>query len=89
MPTAPQNFHKLLVSLTGIMKDFANYLIDNDRKPRSVKRHINNLERILKYAPNFTQEEIDAYFVKLKEEGRKNTYINSMVKILRITTNII
>ncbi len=64
-------------------KAFAAYLLMDDRKQSSIYRHIKNLQRILDHAPSFTEEEIEDYFVQLKERGLKNTYLNSLICTIR------
>lgn len=62
---------------------FAAYLLMDDRKQSSIYRHIKNLQRILDHAPNLTEIEIDEYFIQLKEQGLKNTYLNSLICTIR------
>lgn len=66
------------------MEDFKAYLLRNDRKIRTVYRHLKNLGRILDHCPNLTKTEVEAYFTQLKEQGCKNTYLNSMLHSVRM-----
>lgn len=66
------------------VEEFKVFLLRNDRKIRTVYRHLKNLERIQAYCPNLTKDEVEAYFTKLREQGCKNTYLNSMLHTARM-----
>ncbi len=65
------------------MEEFKVYLLNNDRKIRTVYRHLKNLQRIKTHAPTLSKEEIESYFTLLKEQNNKNTYINSLICTVR------
>lgn len=67
-----------------ILEDFKSYLLKEDRKLRTVQRHLVNLRRLQAYCPNFNYEEIEKYFLDLKEQGCKNTYLNSLISTIRL-----
>lgn len=67
-----------------LMEEFKVFLLRNDRKIRTVYRHLKNLERIRVHCPNLTKDEVEAYFTLLREQGCKNTYLNSMLHTARM-----
>ncbi len=71
-------------SSSRLVEDFKVFLLRNDRKIRTVYRHLKNLGRIQDHCPNLTKDEIEAYFTLLREQGCKNTYLNSMLHTARM-----
>ncbi len=65
------------------LEEFKRFLLDHDRKVRTIHRHLWNINLILQNAPNFTKSEIDSWFSLLKERGCKNTYLNSLISSVR------
>ena len=70
-------------NLSRLVEEFKVYLLNNDRKIRTVYRHLKNLERVQNHCRNFSKGEIEAYFTSLKEQGCKNTYLNSLTSTIR------
>lgn len=69
------------------MNDFKVYLLNLENPElslRTIKRHLIYIGYILKNCPDFTFEQIEAYFASLKEKGNKNTYINHMIPTIRL-----
>lgn len=50
---------------------------------RTVSRHIHYVGVILRENPDFTMEGIEQFFMRKKEEGCKNTYINHIIPSIR------
>ena len=67
-----------------VLKDFKFYLQENGRKPRTIQRSIDNIYRVITHTKRLSKDEINRYFGELKDNGRKNTYINGMVGTIRV-----
>lgn len=65
------------------MEEFRTYLINNDRKAKTIYRHLANLKRLQLFCPHLTIEEVENYYTTLREQGCKNTYLNSLTSTVR------
>lgn len=54
------------------------------RKASGIRRHFFNTRNILRHCPEFTKAQVDAYFLSLKEKGRSNTYLHSLINSTRV-----
>lgn len=63
---------------------FQLYLTQNGRKQTTIKRHLQQLRYLLQKVKPFTKENFDQFLLSLKEQGRKNTYLNSLIASVRV-----
>lgn len=63
---------------------FKFYLLQGDRKQKTVNLHLETFDRLLKHAPNLTPEEVMSFLSQLKEQGRKATYLNHFIDTIRL-----
>lgn len=66
------------------MDPFKVYLLNRELAPKTVIRHMTYLNYVLTACPDFSFEQIDAFFASHREKGNKNTYINHMIPTIRI-----
>lgn len=58
---------------------FSAFLLINNRKNSSVERHLYSLKRIAGGVATFSKSEVDTFFARLKSEGKRGAYLNSLV----------
>lgn len=63
---------------------FELYLIGRKNKDSTIKSHFNAYKIICKNVKDFTKPSIDLFFLSLKRNGRKNTYINKLIDTVRV-----
>lgn len=63
---------------------FKLYLIKRNLRPATINYHLKHLKILQKNVRQFTKQEVDKYFLSLKEKGCKNTYINKLICNLRV-----
>lgn len=66
------------------MEGFSAYLAQRDRRNTTIKRHTNNLRYLGKFVDQFEKEKIDKFLLKLKAEGKANSYLNSIINTIRL-----
>lgn len=65
------------------MEQFKLILLKRGCKASTIRRHVWNVEHLIRDT-KLTKKDIDAYFIKLLEEGKKETYLNSLIDSLRV-----
>ena len=65
------------------MEQFKLVLLKRGCKASTIRRHVWNVNHLLQNTP-LTKKAVDAYFISLLEEGKKETYLNSLIDSLRI-----
>ena len=63
---------------------FRLYLLQQNRKESTTKRHLWNIQRLFRDAKPFTKNGVDKFFLFLKEQGCKNSYLNSLICTIRV-----
>ncbi|OGY24249.1 MAG: hypothetical protein A2Y57_04150 [Candidatus Woykebacteria bacterium RBG_13_40_7b] len=70
--------------------EFYNYLVTKRQvKPSTAYRHRNTLRLIFKNCAAFTEENLVTYITNLRTEGKKATYLNSIVNTIRVYTQFL
>jgi integrase len=73
-----------------ILTEFYNYLITKRQvKPITAYRHRNTLRLILKNCAAFTEKKVTAYITTLRTEGKRASYLNSIVNTVRVYTQFL
>lgn len=76
--SCPESFEQLEEEL------FKQYLINEDRKPRTVLKHLWSYRLLKRECPSLNRIEIEAFLGRLKEKGRKNSYLNSILNTVKL-----
>lgn len=63
---------------------FKLYLLQGNRKVQTVKGYMDCFQRLIRNAPSLSLEEVSNYFISLREQGRKATYINDFIDLLHL-----
>lgn len=63
---------------------FTAFLLRNNRRNTTIKRHIATLKFLHEKLPNFNRENIDSFLLKQKEEGKTNSYLNTQINTIRL-----
>lgn len=63
---------------------FTAFLLQNNRRNTTIKRHILTLKFLHGKLPNFNKENIDKFLLKQKEEGKANSYLNTQINTIRL-----
>lgn len=65
------------------LEQFKTYLINNDRKYITWKKHLYVLARLLKISPTLDSNEIINWLASKKEAGMKNNALNTIIQTIR------
>lgn len=65
------------------LDSFKTYLLDNNRKPITIKKHLFWVSRVIGMCPNYSVEEINAYLDGKKKQGNNNNSINVIIESIR------
>lgn len=65
------------------MEQFTLVLLKRGCKASTIRRHVWNVEHLLRDT-KLTKKDCDGYFLKLLLEGKKETYLNSLIDSLRV-----
>jgi len=63
---------------------FQLFLAQKNRKQGTIRLHLWNIQKILKKVKNFTKSEIDLFLASLKQEGKRNSYLNNLINTIRL-----
>jgi len=63
---------------------FQFFLAQKNEKKGTIFLHLRNIKAIFKKVKKFTKEEIDLFLASLKQEGKKNSYLNNFISTIRL-----
>jgi len=65
-------------------KPFYNWLLLNNRRSPTAKRHCYNLDNLLQFDPHLTSDSFSAFIGYKKDHQCKNTYLNHLISTVRV-----
>lgn len=65
-------------------EQFKFFLARGGRKPRTIRLYIDVFKRLLKVSPSVSISTISSHLLQLKERGRKGSYLNHYVDVIRL-----
>ncbi|MDQ3098904.1 MAG: site-specific integrase [bacterium] len=67
------------------IQDFKLHLMqDRERRDSTVNYHLDNIKRLSSEIPEITATSVKDFLIRLKEEGKKGSYLNNFVNTLKI-----
>lgn len=63
---------------------FSAFLLRNNRRGTTIKRHILTLSFLHRNLEEFNRENIDRFLLKQKENGKSNAYLNTQINTIRL-----